>query len=96
VVGIQHLAGLVRGEEGIHLRLVGNVDSLHRMGEDESVHAHHDRERELLGQSEGLDMEVGGFLVGLGEELDPPRIPHGHGVAVVVPDVDRGPDGPIG
>ena len=66
------------------------------MGEDEAVHADHDRERELLGEAEGLDVEVGGLLVRLGEELDPSRVPYRHGVAVVVPDVDRRADGPVG
>ena len=34
-------------------------------------------------------MEIGGLLVGLGEELDPSGFAERHRVGVVVPDVDR-------
>ena len=37
-----------------------------------------------------------GLLVGLGVELDPAAVALGHRVAVVVPDVDRRPDRPVG
>ena len=33
---------------------------------------------------------------GLGEQLDPAGVARRHGVAVVVPDVDGGADGPVG
>jgi hypothetical protein len=44
------------------------------VGEDEAVHAHHHRQRELLGELEGLDVQVERLLVGLGEELDPAAV----------------------
>ena len=96
VSGVEDLAGVVGREEGVHGGLVHQVDRLDRVGQDEAVHAHHDRHREFLGQSKRLHVQVGGLLIGLGEELDPPRVPHGHRVGVIVPDVDRRADGPIG
>jgi hypothetical protein len=62
------------------------------MGENESVDAHHHRHRQLLGQTEGLDVQIDGFLIGLGEQLHPSGIAHRHRVRMVVPDVDRGAD----
>ena len=58
VVGVEHLARLERRQEGVDLLLVGHVDPLEGVGEDEAVHAHHHRQRELLGEPEGLDVQV--------------------------------------
>ena len=80
----------------VDLLLCGQVHAFDGVGEDETVHAHHDRERELLGQTERLDMEVSRLLVGLGEQHDPAGVADGHGIAVVVPDVDRCADGAVG
>ena len=96
VVGVEHLARLVRRQEGVDLVLVGDVDPFRRMGEDEAVHADHDGDGQLLGEPEGLDVQVSGLLVGLGEELDPAGIPRRHRVAVVVPDVDGSAHGAVG
>ena len=52
--------------------------------------------RQLLGEPEGLDVQVGGLLVGLGEQLDPAGVTGRHGVAVVVPDVDGRAHGTVG
>jgi hypothetical protein len=41
------------------------------VGEQEPVHAHHHRVGQLLGDPEGLDVQVGRFLAGLGVGLDP-------------------------
>ena len=65
------------------------------MGEDEAVDADHHRHRELLGQAEGDDMEVGRFLVGLGEELEPAGLAQRHGIRMIVPDVDGCTDGTV-
>jgi hypothetical protein len=65
------------------------------VGQDEAVLADHDRHAQLLGQAEGLDVQVDRLLVGLGMELDPPGVGHGHAVGVIVPDVDRGADRPV-
>ncbi len=92
---IENLAGLVGREEGVDVALLGHVDALDGMGEDEAVHAHHDREGELLGEAEGLNVQVRRLLIRLGEELDPAGVAHRHGVAVVVPDVDRRTDCPV-
>ena len=50
---------------------VGDVDALDGVGEDEAVHAHHHRQRQLLGEPERLDVQVDRLLVGLRVELDP-------------------------
>src|SRR3954451_13843198 len=47
----------------------GQLDLLDCVGEDEAVHAHHHGQRELLGEAEGLDVQVGGLLVALRVEL---------------------------
>jgi hypothetical protein len=93
---IEHLARLVRRQEGVDVGLVGNVDALVGVGEDEAVHAHHHRHRELLGQPERLDVQVERLLVRLGEELQPAAVALAHRIAVVVPDVDRRTDRPVG
>ena len=41
-------------------------------------------------------MQVGGFLVVLGVELQPTGISLAHGVSVIIPDVDGCADGPVG
>ena len=89
---IQHLARLEGRQVGIDLALGRHIDALDGMGQDEAVHADHHRTRQRLRQAEGLDMKVQRFLVGLGMQLDPAGIAHGHAVRVVIPDVDRGPD----
>ena len=66
------------------------------MGEDEPVHADHDGDGDLFGEAEGLDVQVSGLLDRLGEQLDPAGVARRHGIAVVVPDVDGGADGPVG
>jgi hypothetical protein len=83
-------------QEGVDLLLVGDVDLVVGVGEDEAVHADHHRQRQLLRDPEGLDVHVQRLLVGLGVELDPARVALGHRVRVVVPDVDRGADRPVG
>jgi hypothetical protein len=50
LVGIEHLARRERGQEGVHGGLLGQLDALVGVGEDEAVHAHHDRQRDLLGE----------------------------------------------
>ena len=86
---VEHHARLEAREERVHLLLRRHVHALDGVGEDEAVHADHHRQRQLLGQPEGLDVQVERLLVVLGIELDPARVALGHGVAVVVPDVDR-------
>ena len=93
---IEELAGLVGREEGVDVALLGHVNAFDGVGEDEAVHAHHDREGELFGEAEGLDVQIRRLLIGLGKELDPAGVAHGHGVTVVVPDVDWRTNGPVG
>ena len=93
---VEHLARLERRQEPGHLLDLGHVDLLDRVGEDEPIHADHDRQRQLFGDLEGLDVQVGGFLVGLGIQLYPPRVALAHRIGVVVPDVDRSADSAVG
>jgi hypothetical protein len=94
--GIEHLARLVGRQEGVDLGLRRDVDPLHRVRQDEAVHAHHHRHRQFLAEAEGLQVQVRRFLVGLGEQLQPAAVALAHRVAVVVPDVDRRADRPVG
>jgi hypothetical protein len=43
--GIEHLHRFVRWQERIDVGLIGDVDALDGMGQDESVDAHHHRHR---------------------------------------------------
>ena len=94
--GVEDLARLEGREERVDLLLRRQLHALERVREDEAVHADHDRERELLGEPESLDVQVRGLLVGLGVELDPARVALRHRVRVVVPDVDRRADRAVG
>ena len=96
LVRIEDLARRVRRQEGVDLGLRRDVDALVGVGEDEAVHAHHHRHRQLLGELERLDVQVERFLVGLGEQLQPAAVALAHRVAVVVPDVDRRADRAVG
>jgi len=96
LVRVEYLARLVGRQVGFDLRRRRHVDTLVGVGEDEAVHAHHHRHRELLGQLEGLDVQVERFLVGFGEQLNPAAIALRERVGMVVPDVDRRADGPVG
>ena len=92
---VEHLPRLVGRQVEVDLRLARHVDAVVGVGQDEAVHADHDRTRQLLGEAERLDVEVERFLVGLRVELDPPGVAHRHAVGVVVPDVDRRADRPV-
>ena len=94
--GVEHLARLVGRQECIDLLLRGKVHPLSGVGEDEPVHADHHGDGDLLREAKGLDVQVGGLLDRLGEQLDPAGVARGHSVAVVVPDVDGGADGAVG
>ncbi len=89
---VEHLARRVGGQVGIDLLLRRQVDALVGVGEDEPIHAHHHRQRELLAEPEGLDVQVERLLVVLREELDPAAVALAQRVGVVVPDVDRRAD----
>ncbi len=71
---IQHLAWFEGRQKSIDLRLFGNIDLRVGMRQYESVHAHHDRQAELLGEFERLDMHIDRLLVALDKELQPPGI----------------------
>ena len=66
------------------------------MGQNETVHTDHKRQRGLLGNPEGLDMQIRRLLVVFGMELNPPGVPHRHGVLLIIPDVQRRGHGPVG
>jgi len=63
--------------------------------QNEAVHAHHHRQRELFCQLERLDMHVRRFLIGLGKNLDPATVALAHRIRVIIPDVDRRTDGTV-
>lgn len=94
--GVQHLAWCAGRQPGVDLLLGRDVDTFVRVRQDETVHADHDRQGQLLGDAKRLDVQVQGLLVGFGKDLDPAGIAHRHAVGVVVPDVDRGADGAVG
>lgn len=73
----------------VHLLLRRNVHSFEGVGQDETVHTDHDRKRKLFGDLESLDMEVNGFLVVFGKELNPAAVTLTHGVGVIIPNVNR-------
>ena len=75
--------------------LAGQIDRLERVREDEPVDAHHDRDRELLGEAERHDVQPDSGLVVLRVQLYPACVPLAHRVAVVVPDVDRCANRPV-
>ena len=72
---VEDLAWFVAGQERVNLFLGGHVGPLEGVGEQEAVHAHHHRDRQFLGDPERLDMQVERFLIRLGVELDPARVP---------------------
>ena len=74
LVWIEHLPRLERRQEGVDLLLRREVDGLVGVGQHETVHADHDRERQLLGELERLHVQVGRLLVRLRVELDPARV----------------------
>ncbi len=90
--GIEALHGLVGRQKGVDFGLVGKIDALDRVGENEAVGAHHGRHRQFLRQAEGDDVQVGRLLVRFSEELDPARFAERHRVGMVIPDVDRRAD----
>ena len=82
IVRVEHLPRLERRQERVDLLLAsGASTALDGVREDEAVHAHHHRERELLGELERLHVEVDGLLVRLGVELDPAAVALRHRVA---------------
>ena len=70
---IEDLPRFERRQIRIDLLLGGHVDALVSVREDEAVHAHHHRQRELLREPERLDVQVERFLAGFGEELIQPQ-----------------------
>jgi hypothetical protein len=96
IAGVEHLTWLVWRQERVHALLSRHIHLLEGVGEDEAVHAHHHWKRQLLGEPVRLDVEIERLLIGLGIELDPARIALRHRIRVVVPDVDRRADRPVG
>jgi len=72
LVGVRREGGRV--DEG----LFEQVDSLDRVGQDETVDAHHDRDRELFARR-NLDVKIGRLLIALGETVEPTGMRTGHG-----------------
>ena len=66
---IEDLTRFIVGQEPLDLLCFGNVHDLHRVGQDEAIHADHDRDGELFGDTERLNVQVSSLLVRLGIEL---------------------------
>ena len=92
---IEHLTRLIRRQESIDLRLRWHVNTLVGVGKNEAVHAHHDGQREFLGQLEGLNVQIERLLIGLGKQLYPAAIALRERVGMIVPDIDRCADSTI-
>ena len=86
--GIEHLHRIVGRQIGVDLLLRGDVDAFHRVRQDKTVDADHDRHRQFLGEPERQDVQVDRLLVGLGEQLQPTGVAHRHRVGMIVPDID--------
>src|SRR3989304_274091 len=67
------------------------------MGENKSIHAHHDRQHDvfILGNLECLQVHIACFLVVLGIELNPAAITCCHRILLVVPDINGGGYGAV-
>ena len=92
---IENLSWFEGRKESVDVLWRRHIDPLKRMGQDEAVHADHDRRAQGFGDPEGLDVQIGCLLVIGRKELDPPRVSQRHRVGMVVPDVDGCADGPV-
>jgi len=61
-----------------------------------TIHADHHRQKGLLGNFEGLNVQISRLLVVLGMELNPPRISDRHGILLIIPDAQWRRYGPVG
>ncbi|OIQ66404.1 hypothetical protein GALL_520250 [mine drainage metagenome] len=95
IVHVEHLHRIEGWQEHIHLFLRRHVDSLEGVGQDEAIHADHHRARQFLGNAEGEDVQVGGFLIGFRVKLNPTRILQRHRIRMIVPYVDRCANGAV-
>ena len=59
VLGVEDLHRLIGRQIGVDGGLVGNVDALDGVGQDEAVDADHRRHRKLLGEPERQDVQIG-------------------------------------
>jgi len=92
---IEHLPWFESWEESIDIGLGDDVELFVGVSQDKTVHTDHYGAREFFGNAEGQDVEVGGFLGGFGEELNPAGIAHRHGIGVIIPDVDGCSNGAV-
>ena len=89
ICGIKNLAWFKGRQKTIHLFLIGHIHSLVSVGQDKTVYTYHDRHAQSLCNFKGLDMHINRLLIGLCKQLNPSGIPHGHGIGLVIPDIDR-------
>jgi hypothetical protein len=69
VLGVQAIGGLEAREEIIYQPLLGDLHGFRCMREEKSIQVEHDRQKDLLGNLEGLDRGVQDFLIILAIEL---------------------------
>ena len=94
--GVEDLAGLVRGEERIHLLWSGiSTRSVAWVRMKPSMQTMTGTETSSARRKAWMCRSAASWIR-LGEELDPSGVAGGHGVAVVVPYVDGCADGPVG
>ena len=79
-------------EECVDRFLLRHIDPFHGVGEDEAVHADHDRERHRSASRYAWTCRSTASWLELGVQLHPTGVAHRHRVGMVVPDVDRRPD----
>ena len=86
----QIVFGVVFADKGLHRFVLLQFDVLQRVGGDEAVLADHDGQTHVGGLTDavGHQIVVIGLLIVLGVDLDKAGVPLGHGVGVVMVDID--------
>ncbi len=98
IVRVQNVRRLEIGQKLPCLLLVQELHRLIDMGENEPVHADHDRSSDLriFGDLIGLEGGIHCFLHILHIDLQPSHVASSDGVLLVVPDVQGSPNGAVG
>ena len=94
---MESVKGLIRREKLIDFPLLEKFNGLDHMAQDEPVHIDDDGEEDAVffRQPIGCKHMVIDLLAILHKELNPPAVPDGHDIAMIVPDTQRGREGPV-
>jgi len=95
VGGVHAESGAVRGEESVHLFLVGEIDGFPGVGEEKGVENDHHRQVDGLGQAIGLQGSIEHLLAISAVELDPSGIALGEAVGLVGPEIPARAEGAV-